>query len=176
MRNKNYRPPASPPLSDDDNNSASAEDAGRFTDTRDLLAYGVKLGLGKATQEQAIRQLQQRFPEQAELFRNPMFLAGIKMALPLVGIQLAQQLSSAALSEKLRDASQGMLLINTIDTTADVTQAAGAQLVELGRFVLGLYGISGDEADESARQLVADLTGAGAHQPLRAAAASGRPR
>ena len=158
MRKKNYRPPASPPYSDDEDNTLPLHtDSARFSDTRALLAYGVKLGLGKAAQEQAIAQLQQQLPEQAALLDNPMFLAGLKMALPLVGIQLAQHLRSEALADRVRDASQGMLLVNTIDTAADVTQAASSQVIDLGRFLLGLYGITGADAEEGARQLAHEL-------------------
>lgn len=164
MSTKNRRGPYPSTLSsssvdrhnmDDDDMTTSAPT--RFTDTRELLEYGVKLGIGKATQQQAINQLKERFPEHAEMFENPMFLAGMKMALPLVGIQLAQQLSNDKLSQRILDASQGMLLVNTIDTTADVTHAVADQLVEMGSFLLGLYGISGSEAEEGARQLAEDF-------------------
>jgi hypothetical protein len=161
MNNKYRRGPypSTLPASDKDDGPdiAPQQEQQRFTDTRELVEYGVKLGIGKATQDKALRQLQERFPEQAAMFDNPMFLAGMKMALPLIGIQLAQQLSSPALSNRILDASQGMLLVNTIDTTANVTGAVADQLVEMGSFLLGLYGIGGEEAAEGARQIAADL-------------------
>ena len=145
----------------------------RFTDTREVLEYGIKLGLGKATQEQALRQLKQRFPEHAEMFDNPMFLSGLKLALPLVGIQLAQQLSNEKLSARILDASQSMLLVNTIDTTADVTNILAQQAAEMGRFLLEMYGISGEEAQEGARQLAEDF---GVPFPAKAATAEAAPK
>jgi hypothetical protein len=156
MNNKNRRGPYPSTLSSN-TNTAPAASPKRFADTRELLEYGVKLGIGKASQDQAIQQLKERFPEQAELFDNPMFLSGMKMALPLVGIQLAQQISNDALSDRILDASQGMLLVNTIDATADVTNALAGQVVEMGSFLLGLYGITGEEAKEGARQLAEDF-------------------
>ncbi|MEL6349524.1 MAG: hypothetical protein AAFV53_40855 [Myxococcota bacterium] len=129
----------------------------RFADTRELLAYGVKLGAGKAVQAKAIRQLQQRFPQHAEMLDNPAFLAGLKMALPLLGVQLAQQLRNPAVSRKVLDASQGMLLVNTIDTTADVAGVLADQLVELGSFLLSLYGVGEDDAQDAVRQLAQDM-------------------
>jgi len=162
MNNKHRRGPYPSTLSpsSDTDSSVSVDVAGeprRFADTRELLEYGVKLGIGKATQDQAISQLKERFPEQAEMFDNPMFLAGMKMTLPLVGIQLAQQISNEKLAGRILDASQGMLLVNTIDTTAGVTTALADQLVEMGSFLLGLYGITGAEAEEGARQLAEDF-------------------
>ena len=131
--------------------------ANRFADTRDLLTYGVKLGLGKAAQEQAIEQAKHLFPEHGDLLENPMFLAGLKLALPLLGVQLSQHISSEALSARIHDASQGMLLLNTIDATAESSTALAGQLVGLFQFVLGLYGLSPAEAQEGAQQLAEDI-------------------
>ncbi|MEL6344301.1 MAG: hypothetical protein AAFV53_14375 [Myxococcota bacterium] len=137
--------------------ASGGDPAPRFSDTQSLLAYGVKLGVAKAAQEQAINQLKKRFPDQAEMLDNPAFLAGMKMALPLIGIQLAQQLRNEQVSAQVRDASQGMLLINTIDTTADVAGHLADQFVEMGSFLLGLYGIDPETAKDSARQIVEDF-------------------
>ena len=65
-------------------------------------------------------------------------------------------------------ASQGVLLVNTIDTTATATQAASAQILELARFVLSLYGITGAAAEAGAQQLVHDLGFGMALQPTQA--------
>lgn len=158
MNNKTRRGPYPSTLSSSRNTDTTSDEASqRFNDTRELLEYGIKLGVGKATQEQAIEQLKDRFPEQAELFNNPMFLSGMKMALPLLGIQLAQQLSNDMLSARIHDASQGMLLVNTIDSTADVTSARADHVIEMGSFLLGMYGITGEDAREGARQLAADF-------------------
>lgn len=140
---------------DDGMDSKTEQNASpRFDSTKELMQYGVKLGMGKATQEQAIKALQARFPDMAHLFENPMFLAGLKMVVPLMGLQLAGHIKSEGIAAKVTDASQAMLLVNTIDGTAQVTGAVASQLVELGGFLFSLYGISGDEAAEGTRQLM----------------------
>ncbi|MEL6347549.1 MAG: hypothetical protein AAFV53_30860 [Myxococcota bacterium] len=129
----------------------------RFQDTRDVLSYGVKLGLGKASQALALKQLKARFPQHASMFDDPLFLAGVKMALPLLGIQLAHRLRDQSIAAQLLDASQGMLLVNTIDLTADLTHALADHLVEMGEMVLKMYGVSNAEATQGARQLADDF-------------------
>jgi len=143
---------------DDDMSKTAQSDSGpRFDSTKELMQYGVKLGLGKAAQEQAIEQLKERFPTQAAMFDNPMFLAGLKMAVPLMGLQLAGHIKSDRISTKVTDASQAMLLVNTIDGTAEVTGAVASQMMELGAFLLGLYGIGGEEAAATTHQLMQDF-------------------
>lgn len=125
----------------------------RFSGTSDVLVYGVKLGIGKAAQDRALQALRARYPQHAALLNNPAFVAGAKLALPLVGLQLAESLRDARFAARLRDACEGMLLVNTIDVTADVAD----RLIEMGRLLLNLYGLSGEEAEQAARQLAADL-------------------
>ncbi|MEL6342466.1 MAG: J domain-containing protein [Myxococcota bacterium] len=129
----------------------------RFESTADLLAYGAKLGVGKAVQDQSLKQLRKRFPEQTALLDNPAVLSGVKMALPFIGLELAQRLKNPDHAQQVRDASQGMLLVNTIDATSDVTQHVAGQLLEVGQFLLQLFGVHPDQADEGARQLLQDF-------------------
>lgn len=136
--------------------AAAPPDGRLFHGTREVVAYGVQLGLGKATQEQAIQALRERFPEHAPLFDDPVFLAGLKLALPLLGIQLANHIRDPRISGKLLDASQSMLLVNTIDVTADVTAFLLENLAEVSQIFLAACAADG-LAPQETQQLAADL-------------------
>ncbi|MEL6342573.1 MAG: J domain-containing protein [Myxococcota bacterium] len=125
----------------------------RFADTHDVLRFGVQLGLGKALQRAAVDQLCRRVPE----IDHPLLRAGLKMSLPMVGIALSSHLRDADVAATVRSASEGMLLVNTIDTTAQITDALLEQAVPLLSALLGLFGVADDDAQQSARQLVEDL-------------------
>ena len=86
---------------------ASHEPTARFTDTQDMLAFGIKCGLGRATQELASQQLRERFPDHSARLEGLIFWMSVRMALSLLGLQLAQQVSKPALAGRIQDGQPG---------------------------------------------------------------------
>ncbi|MEL6346121.1 MAG: J domain-containing protein [Myxococcota bacterium] len=129
----------------------------RFKDTADVLSFGMKLGVGKAAQNRALALLQAQWPHDGTMMETSLFHHGVRLALPLVGMHLAERLTDPQTSRRVREVSEGMLLVNTIDVASDITQSTAQSAIEVAQVVLSLFGVSGPQADESARQLIADL-------------------
>lgn len=135
----------------------------RFSSTGDVFSYGIKLGSGKAVQEKAISQFCDALGVDPE---NEFARTAAKILIPLAGKGAANQLATlkegkySGLAQKISDASDGMLLVNTIDTSAAVASGAMDQAAELVSFVLSLYGIDSAEAAKITQDLSEELTSA----------------